>query len=70
MSTMNRPFNRAEYGMIERAIRHGLSKNIAEQILVEVLMAHESDNLAYALVYWGFATEPQAQRYVAELECM
>ena len=50
--------------MIARRVRvGGFAASRSRRLLSELIAAHDGDNLASALVYWGFATERQALRF-------
>lgn len=50
--------------LIRRAVKGGANPADAQTRLTRILQAHSGDNLAYALVYEGFATEAQASKYI------
>jgi len=49
--------------MTERRARRGANPAESVALLSELVERHRGDNLAYALVYEGFATEAQAERF-------
>ncbi|MGP5043582.1 hypothetical protein ACTXJR_06060 [Glutamicibacter ardleyensis] len=53
--------------LIARRVKTGSNEGQSAQLLAELIEAHEGDNLEYALVYNGFATEAGASKFVAQL---
>lgn len=51
--------------MIARRVKGGANEAEARELLAELVKAHSGDNLVYALVYNGFATEAYAAKVVA-----
>lgn len=49
--------------MIARAVAKGQNETRANELLSAILIEHTGCNLAYALVWWGFANERQAQAF-------
>lgn len=52
--------------LIARRVRKGNRRDESEGLLQILLQRHSGDNLVHALVYEGFATERQAEAFVAE----
>lgn len=58
----------AEECMVDRRVRKGNDRAESEALLEKVIAAHSvHDNLVYALVYHGFATEKQAEWFATEV---
>ena len=53
--------------LIARRVKLGNNEAQSVQLLAELIEAHEGDNLEYALVYEGFATDKGAAKFVATL---
>jgi class 3 adenylate cyclase len=56
--------------MTERAVSKGFNRDEAVARLHEAFAKHAGDNLAYYLVYWGFATSKKANAIAAEHAAM
>lgn len=52
--------------LIDRRTARGHNRAQSADLLDELLNAHKGDNLADALVYQGYATQKQAQKFVTE----
>lgn len=50
--------------MIARLVRKGANPDQARAQIAELIAAHDGDNLAYALVYTGAATERTAYQFI------
>lgn len=53
--------------LINRRVNKGGNREESVALLAELLEAHEGDNLVFALVYNGFATEAAATKFVEAL---
>lgn len=49
--------------MVSRRVRGGHTASESIQLLAQLIRQHRGENLATALVYNGYATEPQARRF-------
>jgi hypothetical protein len=56
--------------MTERAVSKGFNRDEAVELLHKGFANHTGDNLAYYLVYWGFATSKKAHAIAAEHAAM
>lgn len=51
--------------LLDSRVAGGANRDDSEHLLNELLVAHDGDNLVSALVHQGFATQAQAEAYVA-----
>jgi hypothetical protein len=56
--------------MTERAVSKGHNRAESVARLQEGFARHTGDNLAYYLVYWGFATDKKADLIAAEYDAL
>lgn len=54
--------------MIERRVSKGNRLEDSQKLFAELVALHTGDSLVHALVYESYATEKQAERFVATVE--